>query len=416
MKMTLLVRHVGMKLAHLIPILALMLIANSRSFAEPSWIDNPKNAPTIAAQTGKGVVMYFESPQAEECKRMQEETWIRINRDEADENFLWLRLNPQEHQNFFTYYEVFQVPEIVVLNSNFEERIRLQGFVEDWVLLERLKEVPRNKSSVLTTSDGRILPANDPAQAKANRESILREKPFFYESFDDFTSIDQMRNSMVFSPVALAATRIDPLSGVYGSPCLVVDAGTQHFASVRLVVGLGLPRVEQVEGRMRMRVKMKAVNVTDEISNVAALETARLGQDYDPATKRYFVTLSNAHDQWFEREIISEPFNFKSSKAWVTFQVAWPGMSYLVDDVRIDLLPPTDDMIVAAPVQTVADPSALLATPTEHPIFQSFDRDRDGRIKRSEIAPSLITLFDAIDANKDGVITQAESDRHFEGK
>ncbi len=41
------------------------------------------------------------------------------------------------------------------------------------------------------------------------------------------------------------------------------------------------------------------------------------------------------------------------------------------------------------------------------------DRDGDGRITRAELAAVHATLFDQLDANKDGVVTGDEADPHF---
>jgi len=41
------------------------------------------------------------------------------------------------------------------------------------------------------------------------------------------------------------------------------------------------------------------------------------------------------------------------------------------------------------------------------------DRDGDGRITRAELAAVHETLFDQLDANKDGVVTGDEADPHF---
>jgi hypothetical protein len=41
------------------------------------------------------------------------------------------------------------------------------------------------------------------------------------------------------------------------------------------------------------------------------------------------------------------------------------------------------------------------------------DRDGDGRITRAELAAVHATLFEQLDANKDGVVTGDEADPHF---
>jgi hypothetical protein len=41
------------------------------------------------------------------------------------------------------------------------------------------------------------------------------------------------------------------------------------------------------------------------------------------------------------------------------------------------------------------------------------DRDGDGRITRAELAAVHATLFEQLDANKDGVVTASEADPHF---
>jgi len=380
--------------------------------APPWWSGDRAEVPQLAAQTGKGVVLYFETPEAEGCQRMEAETWSQISAREADENFIWMRLQPERHPSFFSWWQIHQVPEIVVLDSRMGEQRRFKGYVGAEELLEKLSSIPRDKPSVLTTTDGRVVAPQDPTLADRHREETAAGGHFFYESFDGFRSLEAI-DSPLFIPISKAASRIDPKAGLFGSPCLTIDSGLQSSAALRLDVSHGLERVAQIEGRVRVRVLMQALDVGEEITEVAALTIVKRGEPLGSIFARhFFLTLSNRHSQWYEREVASEPFNFRTHKAYLTFQVNAPGKSFMVEDVRVDLLPA--DAALAVQVGSASERPPLLAPPTEPAVFRSYDKNGDGRIGRDEVAPGN-PLFDALDLNGDGYVTLTEVRQAFGG-
>jgi Ca2+-binding EF-hand superfamily protein len=66
-------------------------------------------------------------------------------------------------------------------------------------------------------------------------------------------------------------------------------------------------------------------------------------------------------------------------------------------------------MIDMRTVSTVAA-ALLMVAPA---LAAGADADGDGRITRAELAAVHATLFDAFDANKDGVVAVGEADAHF---
>lgn len=396
-----------------------ILFGTAQLRAEPEWWKDPTAVPAMTSQSGKGVVIYFESEKAADCIRMMEETWSQFSAEEADADFVWLKVNPLKNKIFFSHYEVLQVPEIVVLDSKLEERLRVKGFVEAWVLKERLKEVPRDKPTVQTTSDGRIVHVEETEKAEIHRKNIEKDKPFFYESFDDLKDWNQARLRQIVV-VKKAASRFDPTGGAYNSGCLVIDSGDEPSAAIRIDLSKGLDKVQQVEGRLRVRLRMRAYHLLQEILNVAAVTLVR--QD-DPGgneqARRFYMTLAERHEQWYEREVITDSFNFRMYKPILTLQVNGRGLSFGVEDLRVDLLPPDTPGTEIAAVQVAAatpDPAKLLALPTEDPLFQRFDKDKDGRIFRDDLmkeSPKAVPLFDKMDRNRDGMLTYLEAEMYF---
>jgi hypothetical protein len=193
---------------------------------------------------------------------------------------------------------------------------------------------------------------------------------------------------------------------------LIVDSGSQPSAAIRIDISAGLADVDQFEGRMLVRCKLRAIEVGQESTNVAAVSVVPAGEPAtSPKGKRYYLTLSNAHAQWYDREVTTDAFNFKVHKVYLTFQVNWPGQSYGVDDVQVDLLPATEMVAAASRPGTARgpDPAALLAPPTEPPLFRQFDKNHDGRITREEMNPQSMNLFNLLDADHDGVVTLKEA-------
>lgn len=388
------------------------LLAASALQAEPTWWAEFTEIPTLTAQTGKGVVLYFETERAQDCVRLNELTWPAIPAVIADENFVWSRLNPAEHSSFFKHYEVLVTPEIVILDSHLKERDRIRGFISPEDLMIRIKKVPRGKPRVQTTTDGSAIDAGQTKKAAAHRASMAGAGHFFFETFDSYKSLQSIR-SAAFQPVLPADSRIESTAGIYGSPCLVVDSGAGTSAIIRIDVSRGLDKVAQLLGRIRVRTRLRALKLGEDAENVGALTIVEAGQSVNsPSAKRGFITLANRHQNFYEREIVSEPFHFRNAKAYLTFQVNWPGYSFCVDDLRVDLLP-VSDSIASAPAapRGALDSASALLPPTEPELFRIFDKNGDGRITRAEIgdAEGINDLFTRLDTNSDDVVTLNES-------
>lgn len=382
--------------------------------AEPTWWPDAKQVPELATQTGRGVVLYFESPKAADCVKMDRVTWPAISQKEADANFIWLRLNPQDHSTFFTHYEIFQTPQIVVLNHELKEVLRIPGFVDAPMLMPQLEQVPKGEVSVVTSPSGQVVQAANEHQALTHRQSIAAEGHFFFESFDDYKHMSDIQ-SPLFQPIAPSASRIEWRGGVYGSSCLIIDSGSMPNASIRIDISPGLDQIDQILGRMRVKVRLRAIEVGQDAANVGALVIVNSNEPAtSPRAKRHFFTLANRHSEWYEREVVTDIFNFKTQKAYITFQVNWPAQSFGVDDLTVDLLPPTDNAPIAAAATPIAppaaapDPTALLAPPTEPPLYRKHDKNKDGLITRDEMKDNP-RLFDLWDLNKDGVINLKEA-------
>lgn len=64
-------------------------------------------------------------------------------------------------------------------------------------------------------------------------------------------------------------------------------------------------------------------------------------------------------------------------------------------------------------MRTVLAAVAAVTAMTGMAFAAGADRDGDGKITRAELAAVHASLFDELDANKDGFVTQDEADPHF---
>jgi hypothetical protein len=226
------------------------------SAAPPWWEGAAEDIPAAAAQTGKPVVLYFTSPTAAECIRMDEETWRRMNPVWADLQFLWLKLEPSKDAEFFKHWQINQVPQVIVLDSEMRDQFRLRGFLSFAEVRDALSRVQRGLPSSLSTPSGRVVTAVNPVLGLEETRRNPHKGHLYLENFDSYRLIGSIRNPP-FDPVIQAASRIDPTAGVGGTPCLVVDAGNQPRTLIRIDISRDFENIDQVLGRIRVRTSFK---------------------------------------------------------------------------------------------------------------------------------------------------------------
>jgi len=64
-------------------------------------------------------------------------------------------------------------------------------------------------------------------------------------------------------------------------------------------------------------------------------------------------------------------------------------------------------------MRTVLGTVAVMTLMTGMALAAGADRNGDGKITRAELTAVHATLFEQLDANKDGVVTAGEADSHF---
>ncbi len=390
----------------------------SQARAEPTWQSDPTLIPQLAAQTGKGVVLYFETAHSEDCARINESTWPGLPSVIADEQFLWLRLNPQDNQSFFSHYEIMTVPEIVLLDSRFGEQFRLKGFVEADTLRVILRDIPRGRPVLATTGAGQNVGISAPGSATSgsgeSTEGIEKGQNFYTENFDRFSGIDAMR-SHLFEFIPRAACRIDPSGGMGASPGFVVDSGSSEAGRLRMDISFGLARVDQVIGRMRVGARFRALELDKEVQGVAVVTIVPSGGDPDaPEARRETMYLAERHFAWTAREVTTPDINFRSDKVFLSLQVAGPARSFVVDDIVVELLPashpgqPQVALGEGPPKTGGPDPLSFLDRTAEQGEFGRWDADGNGIVERHEMPAEMVGLFEIFDLDENGTVTFTE--------
>jgi hypothetical protein len=370
----------------------LAFVAPRSAGADPPWWEgHPEDIPAAAAQTGKPVVLYFTSPTAAECIRMDEETWRKMNRAWADLQFLWLKLEPSTDPEFFKHYQINQVPQVVVLDSQMRDQFRLRGFLSFDEVRDALSRVKRTLPSNLSTPSGRVVPASNPILGLEESRRNAYKGHLYFEDFDAYRLIGSIRNPP-FDPVVQAASRIDPNGGVGATPCLAVDSGRNPRAIIRIDVSQNFDSLDQVLGRIRVRTAFKPVSALGSTPvEVMALHVFRIDDlDVQDTDQFYFVSLSDKdRGAWRQKEIVSGPINFRLNKAFLVFNAPEPNTSFLVDDITVDLIP-VDDMVpyveLDAEIKTIANLPEELGTPGElnpDDFFQQLS-------SRTEVTPATV--------------------------
>lgn len=328
--------------------------------AEPPWWEGaPEDVPAAAAQTGKPVILYFQSPNAAECVRMDEETWSPMNPVWADLQFIWLKLEPRKDADFFKHWQINQVPQVVILDSDMRDQLRLRGFMTLGEIEDALSRVERSVPTVFTTVSGGTVPARNPILDLEQLRRDPNKGHIYFEDFDKYKLIGSLSNPP-FSPVIQASSRINTSKGSNRSACLEVSSGSQDVALLQIDVSQRFSEVEQVLGRIRVRAKLKSESRLGSIPvDVMALYLVREDDpDGDDSEQMYFASLSDKDiNIWRDKEIVSAPVNLRLYKAFILLSAPSPGTTFLADDIVADLIP-ADDLIpfvdTDSRVQTIA--------------------------------------------------------------
>lgn len=326
--------------------------------APPWWEGATEDVPAAAAQTGKPVVLYFTSPNAAECVRMEEETFEPMNPLWADLQFHWLKLEPRKDADFFKYWQINQVPQVVVLDPQMKDQLRLRGFMSLDRLKESLERIERTFPSRFTTVNGSTVPAANPV---LDTHAISRDPHkghIYFENFNSYRLIGSISNPP-FSPIAQGDSRIDTSGGTDRSSALVVDAGDTGRSLIQIDISQRFADIEQVLGRIRVRAQLKAISPLGSVPvDVLALYVMRTDEAGDGQEQMFFASLSDEdRNRWKSKEIVSSPINFRLNKAFILLNAQKPKTRFLVDDLTVDLLPP-DDLTpyvdIDAQVRTIA--------------------------------------------------------------
>lgn len=343
------------------------LLLAAPAMAGPTWWEgNAEDVPAAASQTGKPVILYFHSPNAAECIRMEEETWRPMNPVWADLQFIWLKLEPRKDAEFFKHWQINQVPQVVILDAEMRDQLRLRGFMSLEEMTDALGRVQRGVPSVFTTVNGSALPARNPILDV----ELLKRDPYkghvYFENFDAYKLIGSISNPP-FSPVVQAASRINTSRGTERTSCLEVSTGSSETALIQIDISQKFPTIEQVVGRIRVRAKLKAEtslgNVPVDLMALYVVRTDKSSED--EAEQMYFASLSDKDlNAWRDKELVSAPLNFRQNKAFLLFNAPAAGTRFLIDDIVVDLIP-VDDLIPFVEVDsTVRTIAALETEPT----------------------------------------------------
>lgn len=419
--------------------LAALCFAPRRAAAEPEWwTGSMGDLKKAAQQGGKWIVLYFEADAAVSCIRMNEQTWPGISPADGA-NYLWGRVNAKNEKDktFFDYYQVYQTPELLVLDAEGNEKSRLKGFVEPEPLKELLRNAYQPTASASTGKrimlpDGSIV---DEAEYKKRQEDSAKqfagEDYFWYESFDALASLDPPR----FNILVQTAVELTPADGKYNLPGLYIGADIRTVggsfaapkvnpaAQIQVALSEGregrrLSDVDLVRGVMRVTLALRVKKlIYDGAQDLVELILVPRGQSPDsPSAKRTYQNLRKDNNAWTEKYVETEAFNFKEFDAYLRIRVNNPGEGIYVDDLRVELRPEGD--VVATTAVRTPDPVGFLGRMNlggGDAIFRSFDSNGNGRIERGEVVDqqkidflNLYQGFNGIDLNKDTIIDEAE--------
>lgn len=415
----------------------LILLAAGASAAPEWWPGTPKEALEAAKQSKKALVLYFETEKSADCIRMNEETFPKVTA--SGQRFTWIRLRPDANQTFFEYYDIYQTPQMVILNSDTEEKGRIQGFVDADLLMSSLDEAfpavaaapaapgapaatPAEDVTFFLGGDGVRRTLKEYKEMVAHRKENEKAGYFIYEGFDKVASLDDLI-PLGYSPLLRNTMRLDPAMGSYNSPALFIGAELKTYASggidpavcMRVELSRGLEKVQAVEGRLRVQLMLRTLqlpNGSNEVGRIviqkadAPAPSLKATQEKAPERSEHFY-LKESDTRWTRREVKTGSFNFRSEKAYLLLWVNRLEQSYVADDLIVEILPPDDSQgpgiagfIIPDPIR-LAQPSRKRSSDL---VFMALDKDGDGIVYRKDVQPEMLPLFDAKDKNKDGII------------
>ncbi len=407
---------------------AVCMIA-ARAGAEPEWWKGTaKEAAQLAKQNGKWIVLYFESEKADNCIRMNAETWPKLDKTKAEEHFIWMRLEPEDNSDFFNFFEVYSTPEFVIVDGETQERARLKGFVEPDVLLKNLAEVyqPENKKKMVMTNDGQVMTEEKFKEGIEANQKANFGKHFWYESFDMYPSFERLdKKRYQVEPGLRGTSNLEPNGGKYSSPALSVSSDIRTRTSLRQHPSVGiqvkmnegndgkaLHTVEMIEGKVRLTLALRANHMPEKPTECVQLIVYPKGSNPTGRTARaYTTTLSKLELNWQDKFIETDKVNFKTDQLLIRFYLDDLQQSFLVDDIRVDLLPLGADISQASSKKEVDPLSMLNLTNKEKSDWQfdGFDVNKDQRIEKREIKDAGVfsalfrgKTFEQLDLNRDG--------------
>lgn len=282
----------------------------------------------------------------------------------AVRDFIWMKLNSKDHPAFFKYWQVHLVPEIVVLDGRMRDRLRLKGSVAPRAILDQLVQIPREDALVLTLPDGSSL-------AKSNRFAHVEayqpgryKGHFYYEPFDTFRRVGAIESPLIV-PVTQAESRIETEKGHHDSGALVISAGSKSTAEFRIDISDRLNLVDQVTGRLLVEIFMKrGSGFGREPKRVGHVAIVPLGERPDALGVPTFpILLGGTRGRlWVERSVVTEPFNFRTHKAYLFLKASGHGTSFMVDDLRVDLLP-VDERVERVTLERETDRLKIVRAP-----------------------------------------------------
>lgn len=408
----------------------------SAAYAEPEWWKGEAEDALGAAKSGgKGIVIYFETEQADDCVRMAQDTLPKA----SSGKFIWIRMRPDTHQKFFEFYSIFQTPQIVALNADGDEKGRILGFVELEVLNSQLDDMlaapvaPAPAPGVNATPtpppkviypDGRIGTKedyeNELKQMKAHANEVRKANYFLYEPFDEHNSLDQLA-PLGFDPLIRHTMRVDPVAGKYNSPALYVGSDLKTGVSMsinpsvvmRIDLSKNLDKIQAARGSLRVKFSARATRLPEGHTEIGRLIVQKKEENPPPLviTQRkpdernsIPVKLKNTQTQWIEKEVPSPPMDFRKDKAYLMLWVNQIGEGWVLDDLIVEIDGGGERMVA----RVIPDPIRLTAPPdkTNSFLFTAADINKDGKVTRDEVAPSFQKLFDSFDLDGDGVIRE----------
>ncbi len=426
--------------------------------AEPAWwTGDHLDVLKAAEQSNRLILIYFESPAAEDCMKMTEETWKTYDPALTEKKFIFWKIAPDESGAFlFEKFDVYQTPEIVVVDGKTREKARIKGYIGAKELDDQLALISKGgqESEIVINSDGTTqnLKENqaqrketrrkNEEEAQKAREQQKKKNYFLFEDFDvECSTLEQLNARVPFNAYVnpLRSFYLDLTGGKYNSHGLFIstlkyqkielDLPTQPAMAVMMDISKGLDKVQLIEGRLRVTMDLRSVSLLDgkaiDVGFVSIVP-----KDQKPPSIRELkangaltnsFTLMNQQRVWQSKSTTTPPFNFRTNKAYLHLWVDFLKQGYYIDNLRVEVLSPTEDTAEQTIAQTMPEPDDIFKFELEEGIpreFVVFDKNKNGRLERSEIPADFNknmqvvrgrgVNFDKDDKDKNGYLDVAE--------